>query len=109
VDGDKAAAQQPTAWAERVALPGVLVQRCREQAEDEVDSRAAASDVVLQVAVQALVSKVDVGCEADQKGVLLEWCELEQLRQAFEPGTDAIGLRQLVTRDRRQQAVDFGF
>ena len=56
-----------------------------QQPQDQVDGRPPPGDVVLQVAIEALVAQVDVRREADQDDVLLAGRQSEELAELDQP------------------------
>jgi hypothetical protein len=73
----QASAQQTPTRTEGRPRVGPLLERGCQQTEDQVDGRATAGHVVLEVGVEPLVAQIDIGRQAHQQGILLEWIELE--------------------------------
>jgi len=79
-----------------------LVCRCAQQVQREVDRRPAPRDVVLQIRVQALVAKVELGCERDHDDVEVERVELEHVGEAHERPAVAGERRRVVAPEERR-------
>ena len=86
---DQPAAAQGRVRQEMPSRRQVVIGRRRQQVQHQIDGRTLACDVVLQIGIQLLVSKVEFGGHADQHGVDLESFQREELPQPLEPQLDA--------------------
>ena len=77
------------------------------QAENQLDARGAAGNVVMQVAVETLVLGVELEREADDEHVALEGREREEVDEPGEPKRDTRrGARRHTSGDRLTPIVD---
>ena len=104
---DQAVAQQRRGPREARPPRELFLEGPTEEIEHQVHAWALLGDIVLKEGVDALVTQVELGREADQQGIQVEGAQLEQLRQP-EKAQPLDGLRDLVLAcpDARRQPVE---
>jgi hypothetical protein len=90
---DQSIGYQRAMRREKPAFEQFLVSRGAKQIQDQIDARALAVDVVLEVGENPLIARIDFWRQGDQRDVQLALRKLESFAESLERGAGRQRLR----------------